>query len=257
MVKNIGGSCIKDDTLIIMLKHYNNINKNDNINIDLPKEQIIKELEERFGERQNEWVKNKVFQDLPDEITEELLYYTFKPNGPQGKFTWLSTVDLEYAMKQYKIKHPDFKFLGAVPIDFAELIGLDINNINFDEEKRNGNKRFGVIFNLDEHYKGGSHWVSLFFDLDKKQIYFSDSVGKKPVKRIKEYIDKIINYMGKNVDYQYNKMEHQKGNSECGVYSINWILRLLNGKTFEHLTSKRLSDEDVNKCRLRYFNTNK
>ena len=52
-------------------------------------------------------------------------------------------------------------------------------------------------------------------------------------------------------------MKHQQGNSECGVYSINFILRLLKGKSFDHITSKRLSDEKVNKCRNVYFNKNK
>ena len=25
--------------------------------------------------------------------------------------------------------------------------------------------KFGIIFNTDEHYKSGSHWISLFFDI--------------------------------------------------------------------------------------------
>jgi Ulp1 family protease len=56
-----------------------------------------------------------------------------------------------------------------------------------------------------------------------------------------------------NIDMRHNPTQHQRGNSECGVYSINFILRLLKGKTFDHLTQKRLTDEKVNKCRFRYF----
>ena len=110
---------------------------------------------------------------------------------------------------------------------------------------------------MDEHYKGGSHWVSLFSDLEKGQVYFSDSYGRKPEKRINHFIERIKDYLETcnidNLDVRHNPTQHQKGNSECGVYSINFILRLLKGKTFDHLIQKRLTDEKVNKCRFRYF----
>ena len=50
----------------------------------------------------------------------------------------------------------------------------------------------------------------------------------------------------KEIDIRHNKTQHQRGNSECGVYSINFILRLLKGKTFDHITRKRTTDEKVN-----------
>mgnify|MGYP006897233767 CR=1 FL=1 len=56
---------------------------------------------------------------------------TFRPKGPQGKFEWLSTVDINKVMEQYHHSHPDFKFLGAVPIDFDDLPVLGIKKIDF------------------------------------------------------------------------------------------------------------------------------
>ena len=125
---------------------------------------------------------------------------------------------------------------------------------NFNPNNYPNKKRFGIIFNLDEHYKSGSHWVSLFFDFSNKKIYFCDSVGKEPEKRIQSFINKIIKQMGDNYEYKYNKTKHQKGGSECGVYSINFILRLLKGKNFDDMMNKRISDEKVNKYRFFYFN---
>ena len=72
--------------------------------------------------------------------------------------------------------------------------------------------------------------------------------------RIEEYLK---NKNVSNIDVRHNKTQHQKGNSECGVYSINFILRLLKGKTFDHITRKRVKDESVNKCRKVYFCNNK
>jgi len=207
---------------------------------------------------------------MSDENKKLLHDSTFRPEGPQGQFDWLSTLDINKVLVQYEEKHPEFKFLGAVPIDFFDLnIPIPINNkkyffknIDFQKCMDCGTYKFGVVFNLDESWKKGSHWVSLYFDLKQKQIYFSDSYGLKPEKRIVKYIDLVKDFMNKYnhtkiPDVRYNKTQHQKGNSECGVFSINFIIRLLKGKTFDHLTKKRFSDEKVNICRTKYFENSK
>ena len=51
----------------------------------------------------------------------------------------------------------------------------------------------------------------------------------------------------------YNRNRHQYKNSECGVYSLNFILRLLNGHTFEEISKNKVLDDDINKCRDTYF----
>ena len=100
-------------------------------------------------------------------------------------------------MKQYEKKYNDFHFIGPVPADFDEEIGfgmcisdelckIDLKNLN-----SKGIKRLGIVFNLDPHYRGGSHWVSMFFDLDTAGIYFFDSYGIKPKKEINELMEKL------------------------------------------------------------------
>ena len=51
----------------------------------------------------------------------------------------------------------------------------------------------------------------------------------------------------------YNKHRHQYKGSECGVYSINFIIRLLDGETFEHITRNKTLDDEMNECRKKYF----
>ena len=46
----------------------------------------------------------------------------------------------------------------------------------------------GISFNLDPHYKSGSHWVSLYVHIPKKIIYYFDSNGDKTPKEIKKLI---------------------------------------------------------------------
>jgi hypothetical protein len=222
------------------------------------KRYLLFEFQQRFkNSNQSNWIKKKFIELMSKEDKEYLEYDVFRPEGPQGKFEWLSTLDINKTLAQYENKYPDFQFLGAVPIDFNDLDYYPFKTMDFNTFTKEKKNRIGVIFNLDEHYKGGSHWVSLFSDLSKGQVYFSDSYGSRPEKRISDFITRIKNHFEKskisNIDIRHNQTQHQKGNSECGVYSINFILRLLKGKTFDHITRKRLTDEKVNKCRLRYF----
>jgi len=265
------GSCIPLNILIKMADAYNeycnyegnnmHIKLDDKLDILYPdeyKRYLLFEFGKRFKGSQHSWIKEKFSSYMSKDDKDELENNVFRPEAPQGKFDWLSTFDINYALAQYESKYKDFKFLGAVPIDFNDLDYLPFKNLNFDELLKEGKNRIGVVFNLDEHYKGGSHWVSLFSDLKDGKVYFSDSYGTKPEKRIIDFINRIEKYLVENrkiskPDVRYNRTQHQKGNSECGVYSINFILRLLKGKTFDHITSKRVTDEKVNKCRNIYF----
>ena len=47
----------------------------------------------------------------------------------------------------------------------------------------------------------------------------------------------------------YNDIVHQKENTECGVYSIDFISSLLNGETFQGYTSKVKRDAVLNRMR--------
>lgn len=261
------GSCIPLSLLVKMARAYNKKNRENLIQLydtleeispDKYKVYLLFEFQKRFkNTHHSEWVNSRIFDNMSKEDKEFLQTSVFRPEGPQGQFQWLSTIDINKTLLQYENKYPDFVFLGAVPIDFNELDYYPFKKLNFNELRNEGKKRLGVIFNLDEHDKSGSHWVSLFSDLEKGQIYFSDSYGREPEKRIDDFMNRIKDYLIscniKNIDKRNNTTGHQRGNSECGVYSINFILRLLKGKTFDHLIRKRLPDEKVNKCRFRYF----
>lgn len=212
---------------------------------------LLSEFKKRHEDlTQKDWLEEKFMKGIPDDEKETV----FRPDGPNGRFEWLSTLDINKVLKQYEEKYSDFEFMGAVPIDFDD-IDVGIKDINYNE-KLNSKPRLGFVFNLDEHYKSGSHWVGLFVDLKKGQIYFSDSYATEPDKRIKILINRIKTFLenkGIKVDYRYNQVQHQKGNSECGVYSINFILRLLKYGDFDRVTKKRITDKQVNKCRLKYF----
>ncbi len=265
------GSCIPLELLIKMAKAYNKYHENDvdnQIKIDSKlesddyKKVLLLEFKKKFDGDQKDWIKSKYLELMNEEDKDHLENKVFRPDGPQGRFDWLSTIDINQVLYQYEEKYPEFKFLGAVPIDFMDLDYLGFNKLNLNELEKNNIKKIGVIFNTDKSFQSGKHWISLFCDLENGLVYFSDSMGIKPPKEVDNFMKLLEKYLKQkklnNVVVKYNKTQHQKGNSECGVYSINFILRLLKGKTFEHITKKRLTDEQVNKCRITYFgNTDK
>ena len=83
-----------------------------------------------------------------------------------------------------------------------------------------------------------------------KEFSVKKTRAKLKMKGGNQYREKLIKRLN---FFQYNKKRHQYKDSECGVYSINFILRLLHGEKFDEINGVRLPDDDVNKCRGTYF----
>jgi len=267
------GSCFTLKSLKKIAESYNIKNPMNKIQITENKEELVKELESRMKNTcsdQTCWLRTDFVKAMND---EEIENDTFRPEGPSNKKEWLSTTDINKVVSQYQEKFKDFLFLGAVPADFLELEVLGIKDLDFHELNKEGKNKIGMVINLDESWKSGSHWVALYANLDKNQIYYFDSFGKKPYKRTKKFINKIFTYMYKNkykknprindiikggasikdFDVKYNSKQHQFNNTECGVYSMNFIIRLVRGETFDEITNNITKDAEMNKCRDSYF----
>ena len=97
-------------------------------------------------------------------------------------------------MKQYERKYKHSRFLGPSPIDYDtrklhnECVWEEICNFSLIDYKSKGISKIGLIFNLDPHYKEGSHWVAMFIDIRKKEIYYFDSYGDKIPRRLMKFV---------------------------------------------------------------------
>ena len=260
------GSCASLYVIIKLVEAYNEDQSDENkIKLSQTKEVIypnkykkylILELQKRIGDKctnQKCWSKQEFIKKMEKEAKDEFTKYTFLADSPQGKFAWLSTININSCMEQYEKVHKDFKFLGAVPMDFASLPNLMMNKLNMEEMINNGINKYGIVFNLDEHYKSGSHWVAMYVDFNKCEIYYFDSVGIKPEERVRAYMRKLTKYCKNDPKIDYNKVQHQRKNTECGVYSIDFIINMLEGKGFKELCENPVSDDDMNKKREKYF----
>jgi hypothetical protein len=260
--KQIDNSCYDLESLVKIANAYNGENKNKNkIIIKYDKKYLVSELEKNLSPVCDKnhmcWMDLDFVKNLKD---DNIMYNTFRSIGPKDSLEWLSTVDIDKVIKQYAYIHKDFRFYGALPLDFNDLPFLGVTNLNFDNIYKEGVHKLGFVFNLDKHHQSGSHWVAMYSDLQKSQIYFFDSYGYLPKKRIAALMAKLYNFCKKkngNVDIKYNKHRHQFKNSECGVYSINFILRLLQDGDFKNITENITKDDEITKCRKTYFNTKK
>lgn len=273
------GSCFSMKSLKKIAENYNLKNPTNKINIKEDKLDLVKQLENKLKDKCNDqtcWLRMDFVKAINDEEIED---NTFRPVGPENKKEWLSTTDINNVVSQYQEKDKSFLFLGAVPADFYDLDILGIKNLDFNELIKEGKHKIGMVINLDESWKSGSHWVALYTDLKKNQIYYFDSFGKKPYKRTRKYINHLFKYLYKNkynkepsinnivknlkggnmkeelkpFEIKYNTLQHQFNNSECGVYSMNFIIRLVKGETFDEITKNITKDPEMNKCRETYF----
>jgi len=288
------GSCLTLEALQLIAKnHNNNTNTKYHIKITDNKLEMVNLLEKALSNKCDDqicWTRVSVLEEIEKE--------TFRPEGPDKRYAWLSTSDINDVVSQYQDKHTDFVFLGAVPADFEEISILGISDLDFNDFEKEGKTKLGIVINLDDSKGNGTHWVALFINLKEGLIYYFDSVGKKPYERTKKFINKIVKYLYNKIykkdininrllkitnilskisnvnknniqvsennilellnnmkifDIRYNSIQHQFGNSECGVYSINFIVRLVGGESFDDITNNITKDNKINKCRPEYF----
>ena len=157
---------------------------------------------------------------------------------------WLSTPDIARVMEQYERAYSrDYTFLGVLPIDFSaklqnnECVSREMCQF-MEKLKRNklSKHKFGVVLNLDDHTGPGSHWVSLFCDLNPRSpkygIYYYDSGGIKEEKKSKipKTVLALMNMVRPNdirFKRDWNRKMQQYQNTECGVFAMLFIILCL------------------------------
>ena len=248
-------TCYDDNTLVMFKNLWNKKYKNQIVSSDVMG--IWKELQQKLPTCSDE----KCWSDELNIQTN-----AFSPKSPKDWETnkWLSNFDIEAVLKQYKEAYPNFEYLGPSPIDFDEILGSScvedkLCKLNIADKIKNKINKIGISINLDKHTGKGTHWVTLFIDIEKKYIFYFDSCGRKVPTEIKKLMDRIeeqCKSLGiKMTQYDSLNMSHQSGTTECGMYSLYCIINLLEGKhTIKYFKTHRIPDKDVERYRRVYFN---
>lgn len=273
------GSCFTNSVLYKLKDSYNQTNKQNKIITDNPTE-LWNELKQRLYTCNKEDCWLDVITD--QSVRNKLDKYSFAPDHPndwkKNPSSWLSNFDIFEVLEQYEKSYPQFQIIGPTPIDFderpddmnGECVWKDLCTFSLEKMLAKNKTKLGIVFNLDKHKEKGSHWVSMFVDLDDKYIFYLDSAGKTIPPRIKALTDRIIQQgidKGMQIHYHENcPREHQMGENECGMYCLYFIITMLTGETekrnlknytdkIEYFKNERIPDKYMNKYRKIFFNT--
>lgn len=193
---------------------------------------------------------------------------------------WLTNYDIQHILSRFEgdPKYP-YKLLGVVPIDFQ---GKDsLGNVlyselhDFDLSKYVGKYKFlGLVTNLDTHEGSGSHWTSTFIGIDPNMpcfgAYYYDSTftNRTDVKRVPPEIRAFFDVVKKQAERLpgakkfkkiFYKPSHQRGNTECGMFSIfyqvHWLRSLIKDLNVTHkeIDQLKITDDQVFKLRDFFF----
>lgn len=187
----------------------------------------------------------------------------------QDEFKWLNSLDVNAVMRQYENAYKSFRFAGVFPRDFAILkdesgkcIVEDMCNFDASKILQNGKvNRIGMVINLDPYGKRGSHWVALMIDNERRKgIYYYDSTAAPPHEDILIFMQNARNVIRKNLkirlDMDYNKVDRQKEDTECGVYCLAFLtLMLETGLTFEEICWSMPNDAQIHLLRDVFYRT--
>ena len=175
---------------------------------------------------------------------------------------WLDSNNIRDVMNQFEeasVKDgvKEFEFMGPFPIDFAapdpytksasgkeKCLQTEICELRVTKALENGVKSIGIVYNLDPHYKSGSHWVANYVDIANHKCYYFDSYGVEPPPQVATFM-KWLKSQDPQMDLQYSKRALQHSNTECGMYCLYVIIRLLAGDDLVQITRRKPKDADM------------
>lgn len=202
----------------------------------------------------------------PDARLRSKLRDAYRPHAPAswtnaGNSQWLSSDDIESVMRQYEYR-PEFKFLGVSPIDFADrpviyggrcvspaMCSLSVPDL----VKAGRTTHLGVVLNMDKHDSSGSHWVAIYVGLDATSpnygAFYYDSVAVPPGPRVMTWIKGIAATMrrprSRPFRVVHNTVRRQFGQSECGIFSMMFLIHCMQRKSSFRQICKVLGNDET------------
>jgi hypothetical protein len=116
--------------------------------------------------------------------------------------------------------------------------------MKLSELRAMGKTKLGFVYNLDPSNKGGSHWIASFTDIPGHRTYYFDSYGMKPPEQIARFM-RSLTLQDPNMRLEFNARRFQYGESECGMYCLYFLIRMLKGDTFKKFCRRAPRDREM------------
>jgi len=196
-------------------------------------------------------------QGKKKEIQRQFFRPTMPDEWKKDPDQWLDSNNIADVMKQYEESNSSFKFFGTNPIDFSapdpytpgslekkKCLQDEICKMNLKELISKGKTKLGFVYNLDPSNKGGSHWIASFTDIPAHKTYYFDSYGLKPPKQIARFM-RSMTLQDPKMKLHYNARRFQFGETECGMYCLYFIIRMLEGDDFKEFCKTAPKDSEM------------
>jgi hypothetical protein len=174
---------------------------------------------------------------------------------------WLDNTNIENVLHTYEGIYPWFKALGVYPIDFAApspyekaaggaqvCLEKTMCAVSIPALRAAGHRYAAAVFNLDNHLQNGSHWVACVINVNQPGVYYFDSYGLPPPSQVDIFMRSLANDEPRLLRANrigYNGRRFQYGGTECGMYSLYFIICMIHGMPFKKFVKHPVPDKDM------------
>lgn len=268
----LGYSCLSSDILVKIAKAINSLNgitlKYDGVPEKVLYKKICNVMQNNFNCKSEAcWLNIRKLMNSLSSKDVEYFRRHFRPKMPEDiadDYTkWISNFDIEAVLRQHHEETPGVYSYGAIPIDFKDCsVSSDLCKINLKQHVDKGEHKLAMVFNTDDSKGPGQHWFAMYVDVEgvnldsQPGIYFFDSFASKPMKEVKELIEKIKKQgseLNKDFVVTVNDKRLQKNTFSCGFYSIHFLENMINGTPFSEYINSGLNDKKMVEYRNHCF----
>ena len=205
------------------------------------------------------------------DLSNKILKTIFKLEGPANTVELLSNFDIDGTLDQWMRLSPEIYnkkcyHITYKMIDFKHT-GKDLYYLDIKELMDNGYKCFYCVLNTDISSGRGKHWFCVFGDLEHEGteedpviIEYFNSSGFPPRREMVDWFNYIEAEMYKGhrlvVEHKIvvkNRLQYSR--TECGVWSLAYILNRLRGRPTNWFESQNIDDQEMYKCRQYIFSS--
>jgi len=232
---------------------------------------VLKTLKKKLNvETESEIYTHDAFRrHIGGSKADAILKDKFVPDGPSDSTALLDNFNIDNTLSQWASgsKKEFGKKFHHIPFQMIDFVSnnTELAKLSIPDLKKNGFDCFGVVLNTDVSTGRGKHWFAIYGDLqhtgtddDPYVLEYFNSSGYPPRPEVSTWMETVKHDLAK--DYKKHvKIVHathkqiQYSRTECGVWSLVYILSRLLGKPPNWIATIGANDSDMIEFRKRLF----